>query len=69
VDAQETHADNNVLERKRDGATSGGARAEVVDLLAAGVVRLLLEHRRSAVPSETPAKRSHSNRRREQEQS
>jgi hypothetical protein len=48
VDAQETATDGEASEHREDRATSGNARAEVVELLAAAIVRLVLEHRGSA---------------------
>jgi hypothetical protein len=47
VDANEAPSDSEVVRSPGNNVTSQTARAEVVDLLAAAVFRLVLEHRRA----------------------
>ena len=65
VDAKETHADPQIVGSRGDHASPLGARTEIVELLATGVVRLLLERERSPAAAAQPARREHGELRRE----
>jgi hypothetical protein len=67
VDAKETHPDPQIVGSREDDAGPLDARAEVVELLATAVVRLVLERERSPDAAAQPARREHGKLRRERE--